>query len=327
MTTIPTLPTAPSRASPSTFSVDGDAWVAALAAWTTATNTVAEEIMAAAGADFTGTSTTSLAIGTGSKSFTTQADLSFSAGQFIIAASAAGPTNYMIGNITSYNTGSGALVMNCTAVGGSGTLADWQIGLIPPSLGLLLSGGTMTGGLVLAAGTTSIVPIRFTTGVTHSTPTHGDVNATATTISIYLNGAWYQFAPVPECTNAEGWAGDSTSTVLTPRRLFTLADAVTLTDGATITPDFDTGLNFKVTLGGNRTLANPSNTKDGQSGFIRVTQDGTGSRTFAYGSNWRFPGGAAAGGVLSTAASSVDIIGYAVEDGLIYASLQKAFAA
>ena len=33
----------------------------------------------------------------------------------------------------------------------------------------------------------------------------------------------------------------------------------TLTDGATITPDFATNNNFTVTLGGNRTMANPSN--------------------------------------------------------------------
>jgi hypothetical protein len=46
---------------------------------------------------------------------------------------------------------------------------------------------------------------------------------------------------------------------------------VALTDGATITPDFATGNNFSVTLGGNRTLANPSNLTAGQSGVIVVT--------------------------------------------------------
>lgn len=41
-----------------------------------------------------------------------------------------------------------------------------------------------------------------------------------------------------------------------------------LTDGATITPDFAVANNFSVTLGGNRTLANPSNLTAGQSGSI-----------------------------------------------------------
>jgi hypothetical protein len=84
-----------------------------------------------------------------------------------------------------------------------------------------------------------------------------------------------------------------------------------LTDGATITADLAVANNFSVTLGGNRTLANPSNQTAGQSGTIVVTQDGTGSRTLAYGSNWKFPGGTAP--TLTTAASSVDVIAYYVE--------------
>ena len=83
-----------------------------------------------------------------------------------------------------------------------------------------------------------------------------------------------------------------------------------LTDGATITPDFAVANNFSVTLGGNRTLANPSNLTAGQSGSIFVSQDGTGSRTLAYGSQWDFAGGTAP--TLSTAASAVDRIDYVV---------------
>ena len=43
---------------------------------------------------------------------------------------------------------------------------------------------------------------------------------------------------------------------------------VTLTDGATITPDFSQGNNFSVVLGGNRTLANPTGITTGQTGVI-----------------------------------------------------------
>ena len=59
----------------------------------------------------------------------------------------------------------------------------------------------------------------------------------------------------------------------------------TLTDGATITPDFGANQNFTVTLGGNRALANPSNMVVGQTGSIFIVQDGTGSRTLSYGSS------------------------------------------
>ena len=84
-----------------------------------------------------------------------------------------------------------------------------------------------------------------------------------------------------------------------------------LTDGATITPDFALSNNWSLAIGGNRTLANPSNQTAGQAGTIVVTQDGTGSRTMAFGSNWKFPGGTAP--TLTTAASSVDVIAYYVE--------------
>lgn len=86
---------------------------------------------------------------------------------------------------------------------------------------------------------------------------------------------------------------------------------VALTDGATITPDFAAGNNFSVTLGGNRTLANPSNLTAGQSGVIVITQDGTGSRTLAYGSYFKFAGGTAP--TLTTTANAVDVIAYYVE--------------
>lgn len=88
---------------------------------------------------------------------------------------------------------------------------------------------------------------------------------------------------------------------------------VALTDGATITPDFAAGNNFSVTLGGNRTLANPSNLVAGQSGMISLTQDGTGGRTLAFGSYWKFPAGTAP--TLTTTAGAVDQLAYYVESG------------
>jgi hypothetical protein len=84
-----------------------------------------------------------------------------------------------------------------------------------------------------------------------------------------------------------------------------------LTDGSTITPDFAVANNFSVTLGGNRTLANPSNLTAGQHGVIVITQDGTGSRTLAYGSYFKFPAGTAP--TLTTTASAVDVLAYFVE--------------
>lgn len=106
----------------------------------------------------------------------------------------------------------------------------------------------------------------------------------------------------------------STYAALATAQSFTKAQrgaVVALTDGATITPDFSLGNNFSVTLGGNRTLANPTNLTAGQSGSIVITQDATGSRTLAYGSYFKFPGGTAP--TLTTTASAVDVIAYYVE--------------
>jgi len=92
----------------------------------------------------------------------------------------------------------------------------------------------------------------------------------------------------------------------------------TLTDGATITPDFAVGNNFSVTLGGNRTLANPSSVTAGQSGVIFITQDGTGGRTLAFGTSWDFPNAAAP--TLTTTANAVDVLVYTVRNGTSIAS-------
>ena len=76
----------------------------------------------------------------------------------------------------------------------------------------------------------------------------------------------------------------------------------------THTLDFRTANNFSMTLTGNVTLANPSNISAGQSGVLFITQDGTGSRTAAFGSYWDFSDGTAP--TLSTGANQVDVIAW-----------------
>ena len=86
-----------------------------------------------------------------------------------------------------------------------------------------------------------------------------------------------------------------------------------LTDGATITIDMADSNNFSVTLGGNRTFANPSNDTAGQSGSIFITQDGTGSRTASWGTDWEWAAGTAP--VLTTTAAASDRIDYVIRSG------------
>ena len=98
----------------------------------------------------------------------------------------------------------------------------------------------------------------------------------------------------------------------------------TLTDAASIAVDFALGNNFLVTIGGNRTLAAPTNAVAGQTGQIYIIQDGTGSRTLAYNSVYQFVSGAAP--TLSTGASDVDILVYSTRSAsTIDAALLKNF--
>ena len=85
-----------------------------------------------------------------------------------------------------------------------------------------------------------------------------------------------------------------------------------LSDGSTITIDMADSNNFSVTLGGNRTFANPSNDTAGQSGSIFITQDGSGSRTASWDTDWDFAGGVAP--TLTTTAGAVDRIDYVIKD-------------
>ena len=83
-----------------------------------------------------------------------------------------------------------------------------------------------------------------------------------------------------------------------------------LTDAATIAVDMSAANNFSVTLGGSRTLGNPTGLIAGQSGVIFITQDGTGSKTLAYSSFWDFSQGVAP--TLTTTANAVDALVYSV---------------
>jgi len=78
------------------------------------------------------TSTTSLTIGTGSKSLTlAQTGKSFAVGQFVELVNAT--ANWMLGNITAFNSGTGAMTVDVTHIGGSGTFAAWTVTPAVPS--------------------------------------------------------------------------------------------------------------------------------------------------------------------------------------------------
>jgi hypothetical protein len=89
-----------------------------------------------------------------------------------------------------------------------------------------------------------------------------------------------------------------------------IATIVSLTDGTSISVDFNTSQNFAVMLTGNRTLESPSNCVAGQTGSIFIMQNVSGGKTLSFGSNWKFAAGTAP--TLTTTASAVDRLDYIV---------------
>jgi hypothetical protein len=79
-----------------------------------------------------------------------------------------------------------------------------------------------------------------------------------------------------------------------------------LSTSGTINTDASTSNEFPFTLVGNGTLANPTNVLAGHTYLWSPKQDGTGSRTLAYGTNFKWQGGTAP--TLTTTANAVDWI-------------------
>lgn len=87
-------------------------------------------------------------------------------------------------------------------------------------------------------------------------------------------------------------------------------EVTALTSAATVTIDLANSNNYSCTMAHNITFANPTNVVAGQSGSIFLTQDGTGSRTGSWGTNFDWAGGTAP--TLTTTAAAVDRIDYVV---------------
>jgi len=83
-----------------------------------------------------------------------------------------------------------------------------------------------------------------------------------------------------------------------------------LTSASSVTIDFSLSNHFSCTMGHNIAFGNPTTESVGQSGTIVLTQDGTGSRTASWGSQFLWAGGTAP--TLSTGANAVDRIDYFV---------------
>lgn len=244
-----------------------------------ATSAAASALTAVNAPGTSATSSTSNSVGTGSKTWTIQTGKAFAIGQYVVIADDAAPaTNYMLGRITAHNSGTGSLTVSVATSAGSGTKTAWTISLASDPAGAVstsrqvLAGGIATGGGALT----------------------GDVTITVT-----------------KAAGTDLLAGSDDAKAVTSKAVKDSVAFGTITDGATVTLDLAVNVNYTWTIGGNRTLANPSNMVVGMRGTIRITQDGTGNRTLSFGSKWKKPGGSIA---LSTAAGAIDRLDFQVID-------------
>lgn len=91
----------------------------------------------------------------------------------------------------------------------------------------------------------------------------------------------------------------------------------TLTDASTINWDTSAGVIATVTLGGNRTMAAPTNLKIGTY-ILHVIQDGSGGRTLTWNSVFKWT--AATAPTLTTAANRRDIFSFICDGTNLYGS-------
>lgn len=106
-----------------------NAAVSAVASAASAAASAASAASALAAPGTSASSTTSLTIGLGAQSLTIEAGKALVPGQTVTIANTASPIDRMIGPITAYDSGTGALDVFVEYVSGAGTASTWTIGL------------------------------------------------------------------------------------------------------------------------------------------------------------------------------------------------------
>lgn len=157
----------------------------------TAQAVIASAAALSAASNLTATSTTSNTIGTGSFTFSTQANKNFFPGQFIIAASAANGANYIHGQVTSYS--GTTLIITESDHQGTGAHTDWNISASSPQGTSGSGAGTVTTASVATAngfGGTVSNPTT-TPAITITTSITGIIKGNGTAISAATAGTDY----------------------------------------------------------------------------------------------------------------------------------------
>ena len=195
-------------------------------------------------------------------------------------------------------TGGGDLTTNRTLSANFGSTA----GTIAQGNDSRITGAEQTankgvaGGYASLDGSTKVPIAQLPTGITASTVAIGNDSRITGAEQTANKGA------------ASGYAPLNGSSKVPVANLPLVFPPVPLTDAATIATDASQSNHFRVTLGGNRTLGNPTNPTDGQKIMWELIQDATGSRTITLDTNFAF-GTDITSVTLTTTANKRDFLG------------------
>lgn len=202
------------------------------------------------------------------------------------------------------HTASATRTLNLTGSnGGNPTISTsaGNLAITPAIIGAATNGNALGGiatststVLNLAVSTTGISSLRMGHGTAPSAPVDGDFWTTTGGAFVRINGGTQQFTVAMQ----------------------------TLTDGATITWDTALGNLAKVTLGGNRTMAAPTNA--GDSNYVLHVIQGGGGNTLAWNAVFKWPLGVIP--VLSTGAGARDVFSFTKDGSNWYGSILKGMA-
>ncbi len=142
-------------------------------------STGATGLTGATGSIYHTTSSTSLTIGTGSKTLVVATGLAYTVDQDVVIANTSGIT--MNGPITSYDSGNGQLIVNVLTSAGSGTYTSWTVNLDGAVGAVGATGAAGTTGASGATGATGPVGATGAAGATGISGLTGQQGATGAT--------------------------------------------------------------------------------------------------------------------------------------------------
>lgn len=257
----------------------------------------------------------------------------FTPGPYVIIGREGAPDTYAVARAQTFDRDSGEFVVSLTVVvtpDGPGPWSDWEIGSLAGStlaqLVLLQRGYAARDEALQARDVATDKRNQAVDAAGVATQASGAAAAAlaltqeSTSIAVAARDVATQKAADAQAaaeglvvpgfaTASEIRAAAEGTKIVGPAQLAASMAFVDLGDvTGTVTIDCSAGLNFRMRLVGNVTLADFTNKKDGWSGVISIRQDGTGSRTIAKSTAIKGPAP-----TLSTAAGTKDRLAFIIE--------------